>query len=91
MYNSTVNKKTKRIVESLFSVDFFFFLNSVKSVSGVNIIEFMDKMQYSSDEISVDSDHRDDGSKALKYLPNWPSVNIEFQDLMYTVPDISGK
>lgn len=48
-------------------------------------------MQYSSDEISVDSDHRDDGSKALKYLPNWPSVNIEFQDLMYTVPDISGK
>lgn len=49
-------------------------------------------MQYSSDEISVDSDHQQlDGARGLKYLPHWPSVNIEFQDLVYTVPDISGK
>lgn len=49
-------------------------------------------MQYSSDEISVDSDHQQfDGSRGLKYLPHWPSVNIEFQDLVYTVPDINGK
>lgn len=52
----------------------------------------IDKMQYSSDEISVDSDQqRYDGSKALKYLPHWPAVNIEFQDLVYTVPDLNGE
>lgn len=48
-------------------------------------------MQYSSDEISVDSDHQKNDSRGLKYLPAWPAVNIEFQDLVYTVPDISGK
>lgn len=48
-------------------------------------------MQYSSDEISVDSEHQKLEAKGLKYLPEWPSVNIEFQDLVYTVPDISGK
>lgn len=49
-------------------------------------------MQYSSDEISVDSDHQNrEGARGLKYLPHWPAVNIEFQDLVYTVPDISGK
>lgn len=46
---------------------------------------------YSSDEISVESDHmRQDRTKRLKYLPHWPAVNIEFQDIVYTVPDISG-
>lgn len=49
-------------------------------------------MQYSSDEISVDSDQQSHGAaKGLKYLPHWPAVNIEFQDLVYTVPDISGE
>lgn len=49
-------------------------------------------MQNSSDEISIDSDHQQlDGSRGLKCLPHWPSVNIEFQDLVYTVPDINGK
>lgn len=48
-------------------------------------------MQYSSDEISVDSDYQKNDSRSLKYLPHWPAVNIEFQDLVYTVPDISGE
>jgi len=26
-------------------------------------------------------------SQALKYLPHWPPVNIEFEDIVYTVPD----
>lgn len=54
-------------------------------------IEREKKMQYSSDEISVDSNHQKHDSRGLKYLPHWPAVNIEFQDLVYTVPDISGK
>lgn len=50
-------------------------------------------MQYSSDEISsIESDQTTRHQKrSLKYLPHWPPVNIEFQDLVYTVPDISGK
>lgn len=50
-------------------------------------------MQSSSDEISVQSSEccEKDTPKGLKYLPHWPPVNIEFQDLVYTVPDISGK
>lgn len=50
-------------------------------------------MQSSSEEISVESSehYEKDTAKGLKYLPRWPAVNIEFQDLVYTVPDISGK
>lgn len=51
-------------------------------------------MQNSSDEISVDSDHlngRNSTSGTFKYLPHWPPVNIEFQDVMYSVQDAGGK
>lgn len=26
----------------------------------------------------------------LKHLPHWPPVNIEFQDILYSVPDLLG-
>lgn len=52
-------------------------------------------MQYSSDEISIEEEclnkKRSSSTTNLKYLPHWPPVNIEFQDLVYTVPDISGE
>lgn len=52
-------------------------------------------MQNSFDEISVEEKPLNDTCigkvKRLKYLPNWPAVNIEFQDLVYTIPDIGGK
>lgn len=52
-------------------------------------------MQNSIDEISVEEKPLSDESNGkvtrLKYLPNWPAVNIEFQDLAYTIPDIGGK
>lgn len=52
-------------------------------------------MQNSFDEISVEETtfggECNGKVKRLKYLPNWPAVNIEFQDLNYTIPDIGGK
>lgn len=52
-------------------------------------------MQYSSDEISIEEDpippmNEVTKNNSLKYLPRWPPVNIEFQDLSYSVPDLSG-
>lgn len=52
-------------------------------------------MQSSSDEISVEEVvvptlNEVTKNNSLKYLPRWPPVNIEFQDLSYSVPDLSG-
>lgn len=39
-------------------------------------------------EISVESQHLNE-KVGLKYLPNWPPVNLEFHDLNYSVPDLT--
>lgn len=36
----------------------------------------------SYDEITIASEPR---SQGLKYLPHWPPVNIDFEDIIYTV------
>lgn len=33
----------------------------------------------------------DIGANGLKYLPKWPPVNIDFQDVTYSVPDLGGE
>lgn len=54
----------------------------------------------SAEEISIDSSHHsgtysEDSSvvqvqkmPGLKHLPSWPPVNIDFQDVSFTVPDL---
>lgn len=37
----------------------------------------------SYDEIIVESEQSE--SQALKYLPHWPAINIDFEDVIYTV------
>lgn len=49
------------------------------------------EMDNSSDEISIESDPSKGSHPGLKYVTHWPPVNIEFQDLVYSVPDIQGK
>ena len=50
----------------------------------------------SDQEISIDEDYISSSSgtqecgTGLKYLPHWAAVNIEFQDLVCSVPDIGG-
>lgn len=49
-------------------------------------------MDNSSDEISIESDpSKGSNPGGLKYVTHWPPVNIEFQDLVYSVPDMQGK
>lgn len=54
----------------------------------------------SAEDISTDSSHHsgaysEDSSvvqvqkmPGLKHLPSWPPVNIDFQDVSFTVPDL---
>lgn len=42
----------------------------------------MTDISSSSDEIILASEAR---SQGLKYLPHWPPVNIDFEDVIYTV------
>lgn len=48
-------------------------------------------MDNSSDGISIESDPSKGSNPGLKYVTHWPPVNIEFQDLVYSVPDMQGK
>lgn len=48
-------------------------------------------MDNSSDEISIESDPSKGSNPGLKYVTHWPPVNIEFEDLMYSVPDMQGE
>lgn len=42
----------------------------------------MSESNSSYDEIIVESNCKE---QALKYLPHWPAVNIDFEDVVYTV------
>ena len=42
----------------------------------------MSNISSSNDEIIMANDAK---SQGLKYLPHWPPVNIDFEDLIYTV------
>lgn len=56
-------------------------------------------MSESADSISVDTSHRSEGEDMveeggeefvrLKHLANWPPVDILFQDITQTVPDVT--
>lgn len=50
--------------------------------------------QQSSTEDQPDQGDADFGGgsgNGLKYLPKWPPVNIDFQDVTYSVPDLAGE
>lgn len=42
----------------------------------------MSEISTSCDEIVIANEGRGQG---LKYLPHWPPVNIDFEDVIYTV------
>lgn len=44
-------------------------------------------MGSTDNEISIDESI----NKSLKHIPSWPPVNLEFRDLVCTVPDRDGK
>lgn len=69
---------------------------SLHGIESINV-----KMQTVADEINIDVEQQpttiqtdaDSGGNGngLKYLPKWPPVNIDFQDVTYSVPDLTGK
>lgn len=59
-------------------------VNNNNSINKINCKPKSDNM----DEICVELERLTTGS-GLKYLPHWPPVNIEFQDLNYSVPEFN--
>lgn len=47
-------------------------------------------MDISENEISLEQNEYSSTSNSLKYLPSWPPLNMEFQELVYSIPEIGG-
>lgn len=45
----------------------------------------------SYDSISMDLESSSSNFQGLKYLPSWPAVNLEFDDIVYSVEDFESK
>lgn len=61
--------------------------DSYKSHSGTSLNYSTDINAISVDLAATSDDGISSCTAALKYLPPWPAVNLEFRDLSYQVPD----
>lgn len=47
-------------------------------------------MDISENGINSEQNEHSPTSNSLKYLPSWPPLNMEFQELVYSIPEIGG-
>lgn len=52
--------------------------------------ECIKKMCEMSTTIDIGLNKSSNSKNDLKHSPFWPAINIEFQDIVYSVPDLLG-